>query len=88
MSDPCGCGMPPRVRSFRTLLLGLTLAAVASFTASSAFAGSVLLSAGAQGNVSNLASASSGPLCGSNGPCCGGGPGCCGLCPSLGAAQR
>ncbi len=73
MCDSCGCGMPPERRSrFRTLLLGLTLAAAASFTASSAFAASALLSADAQ-------TAGTQPAASCCGNCVPGVP-CCGYC--------
>ncbi|MCH8005609.1 MAG: hypothetical protein IH888_05185 [Planctomycetes bacterium] len=62
--------MPPRGRSFRTLLLGLTLAAVASFTASSAFASSILLSANNQPAGTQLVANCCGN-CVPGVPCCG-----------------
>lgn len=74
MRDSCDCEMPSERRSrVRTLLLGLTLAAVASFAASSAFAATVLLSA-AEGQAAGIQPAAS---------CCGyciPGVPCCGYC--------
>ena len=74
MCASCGCETAPERRSrFRTLLLGLTLAAVASFAASSAFAATVLLSA-ADGQAAGTQPAAS---------CCGycvPGVPCCGYC--------
>ncbi len=72
MSESCGCGMPAAERRsrFRTLLLGLALAAVASFTASSAFAGSLFLSAKEKPAGTQLAVTCCGN-CVPGVPCCG-----------------
>lgn len=75
MCASCGCEMETERRSpFRKLLLGLTLAAVASFAASSAFAASALLSAADAQTAGTLPVASS--CCGDCGP----GVPCCGYC--------
>ncbi len=80
MRDSCDCEMAPeRPSRVRTLFLGLTLAAAASFTASSAFAATVLLSA-ADGQAAGTQPAAS---------CCGyciPGVPCCGYC-RLGQGQ-
>ena len=71
MCASCGCEMEPERRSrVRTLLLGLTLAAVATFAASSAFAASVLLSADGQAAGTQPAASCCGD-CVPGVPCCG-----------------
>ncbi len=71
MCDSCGCGMPDKGRSrFRTLLLALSLAALASFTASTGFASTVILSAADESASTQLTATCCGN-CIPGVPCCG-----------------
>ena len=71
MCDACGCGMPSAGRSRgRTLLLGLALAAVASFTGAFGFTSTALSWDGALASSVPVVSASFCP-CDDGRPCCG-----------------
>ena len=78
MCEPCGCPRPGKeLGVLKTILLSLTLAALASFTAACSFTGAAL------STDDQLVSA--GAVAGSPGcPCCIGAP-CCGNCGGVNA---
>ncbi len=71
MCDTCGCETPHGGRSlFRTLLLGLALAAVASLAGAFGFTSTVLSSDAAMASAAPAVTPSFCP-CGDGRPCCG-----------------
>ncbi len=74
MCDTCGCETPRGGRSpFRTLVLGLALAAMASLAGAFGFTSAVLSSDAAMASAAPAETSGFCP-CGDGGPCCG----CCG----------
>ncbi len=71
MGDTCGCETPHAGRSpFRTVLLGLALAATASLAGAFGFTSTVLSSDAVMASATPAVTASFCP-CGDDGPCCG-----------------